>query len=151
MSKDFDSYSLGDLHVFDAAKNNSDNFRKIWNSLGIKDFFEPPKLTIGATVRDIFVAKVMKLFNVDPNDNNSETIDFLGLNKDEKNDFNKVKSELLNAVCKQGTAEHLKTFTTSTKCLNAKVEGGRCRNNRPNLIELIGLVLDIDLSSCYGE
>lgn len=148
---DFDDYSLGDLRVFDAAKNNSDNFRKIWNSLGIKEFFEPPKLTIGATVRDIFVAKVMSLFNVNPNGENAEIIDFLGLDKDEKNDFNKVKNELLNAICKQGTAEYLKTFTTSTKCLNAKVEGGRCRNNRPNLIELIGIILDIDLSSCYGE
>jgi hypothetical protein len=148
---DYDKYSLGDLSLFYAAKNNSENFKKIWDSLGIKDYFQPPRLTIGATVRDIFVGKVAQLFDLNPNDDNSEMINLLGIGEDEKTDFNKLRNKLLDLVCKQGTAEYLKTFTTSTKCLNAKVEGGRCRNNRPNLTELEGVILDIDWSGCYGE
>ena len=148
---DFDKYSLGDLSVYDAAKNNSENFEKIWDSLGIKEYFQVPRLTIGATVRDIFVGKVAQLFNLNPNDDNSELISLLPLGEDDKTDFNKLRNKLLDIVCRQGTAEYLKTFTTSTKCLNAKVEGGRCRNNRPNITELIGVILDIDWSGCYGE
>jgi hypothetical protein len=148
---DYDKYSLGDLSVYDAAKNNSRNFEKIWDSLGIKDYFQPPRLTIGATVRDIFVGKVAQLFNLNPNSENLEMLSLMGISEDDKIDFNKLRNKLLDIVCKQGTAEYLKTFTTSTKCLNAKVEGGRCRNNRPNLTELEGVILDIDWSGCYGE
>lgn len=136
---EFDAYSLGDLHVYEALQNNSENFKKIWGSLGIDDYYEPPKLTIGATVRDIFQAKVCKEFGLNPNNF-----------KDEK-EFKKERKVLLEKVCQWGTAEYLKEFTTSTKALNAKVEGGRCRNNRPNITGLEGCLVDIDYNGCYGE
>lgn len=136
---DFDNYSLGDLFVYEALENNAENFKNIWNSLEIGNYYEPPRLTIGATVRDIFQAKICKEFGKNPENF-----------KDEK-EFKKSRTELLNSICKWGTAEYLKEFTTSTKALNAKVEGGRCRNNRPNLVNLEGCLVDIDYSSCYGE
>jgi hypothetical protein len=151
---DFDTYSLGDLEVYNAVYNNAENFRKIWESLEIKEYFQPPRLTIGSTVRDIFVAKVCKEFGLNPNDKSSleKVIDLLGIDTEDKNiKYEQIRKELLNKVCRYGTAEYLKNFTTSTQCLNAKVEGGRCRNNRPNLVSLKGVLLDIDYSGCYGE
>ena len=150
----FDKYSLGDLKVYDALEINSEYFLKVWNSLGIKEYFQPPRLTIGSTVRDIFAAKVCKEFGLIPDDPSSleKVIGLLGIDTEDKNvKFAQVKNELFNKICKYGTAEYLKNFTTSTQCLNAKVEGGRCRNNRPNLVSLEGALLDIDYSGCYGE
>jgi hypothetical protein len=40
---------------------------------------------------------------------------------------------------------------TTTACLNAKVDGGRCRNNRPVDTIAKGVICDIDISGCYGE
>lgn len=149
---DFDAYSLGDLMVYEVLYNNSHNFKKIWNSLEIGEYFQPPRLTIGATIRDIFVAKVCKEFGLNPDNDNNELISLLNFEDGDKVDFKTSKNKLLETVCKHGTAEYLKQFITSTKCLNAKVEGGRCRNNRPNLVKLVSKVLlDIDYSGCYGE
>jgi len=136
---DFDAYSLGDLNVYEALANNANNFKNIWESLEIGEFYEPPKLTIGATVRDIFQAKVCKEFGLYPDSFENEK------------DFKNARRSLIETVCQFGTAEYLKDFTSSTKALNAKVEGGRCRNNRPNVISLEGCLVDIDYSSCYGE
>ena len=150
----FDKYSLGDLEVFNALKKNSELFSKVWESLGVKEYFQPPRLTIGSTVRDIFAAKVCKEYSLNPDDksNLEKLIGLLGINTGDKSlTFTQVRNELFNKICRYGTAEYLKNFTTSTQCLNAKVEGGRCRNNRPNLVSLKGVLLDIDYSGCYGE
>jgi hypothetical protein len=148
---EFDAYSLGDLHIYEILSKNADNFKKVYESLEIDQYYEPPKLTIGATVRDIFQAKVCKEFGLNPNDLNPEILNLIPLDEDKKPTFNNYRKALLDIVCKWGTAEHLKQFTTSTKALNAKVEGGRCRNNRPNVVKLENCLLDIDYSGCYGE
>lgn len=130
--QDFDNYSLGDLEVYKALANNAILFKEIWKSLEIEEYYRIPSLTIGSTVAHIFEAKLYKLFNISPE------------NKE-------AQKDLLDKLCNKTSAEYLKQFTHSTLSLNAKVNGGRCRNNRPNLVKIEGVFADIDYDGCYGE
>lgn len=125
---DFDDYALGDLHNYDALLGNSENFQEIYKTLNLEPYFTPPRFTIGATVSRIFNAAIKNLFDTDV-DNNA----------------------VINAFCQRSSADWLKRNTTTTACLNAKVDGGRCRNNRPTDTTVSGVICDIDISSCYGE
>lgn len=125
--KDFDNYALGDLYNYDALKLNSEKFEEIYKTLGLSEYFTPPKLTIGATVAKLFESGIHNLFGTE---------------------FK--RSEIINKYCQYGSADRLKRENT-TACLLAKVDGGRCRNNRP--IETVhhGVLCDIDISGCYGN
>lgn len=126
--EDFDNYALGDLYNHDALMGNANNFRKIYESLGLENFYTLPKLTIGSTVARIVESSIYKTFNLStPN------------------------KDIINRYCKYASADWLKRKTTTTGCLNAKVDGGRCRNNRPIDTVAKGVICDIDISSCYGE
>ena len=124
---DFDNYALGDLYNYDALLGNAKNFESIYESLGLADYYTPPKYTIGSTVSKILSSGINKLFNHTQNDN-----------------------KIINKYCKYGSADYLKRLGT-TGCLNAKVDGGRCRNNRPTDTFVRGLLCDIDIAGCYGE
>ncbi len=124
---DFDSYALGDLYNYDAVIGNAENFKRIYESLDLSNYYTPPKYTIGSTVANIIKSGVNKLFGNVKNDN-----------------------KVVNEYCKFGSADYLKRFNT-TACLNAKVDGGRCRNNRPTETFVRDLLCDIDISGCYGE
>lgn len=126
-SEDFDNYSLGDLYNHDALMGNLENFKQIYESLELSQYFTPPRLTIGATVARLIESSIKKLFNADPNNR-----------------------EVINAFCKYGSADYIKKKQT-TGALNAKVDGGRCRNNRPTDTVGKGVICDIDISGCYGE
>ena len=126
--KDFDNYALGDLYNHTALLGNMSNFELIYKSLGLADYFSAPRLTIGSTVSKMLEASIKKLFNVDVND-----------------------KDIISRYCKYGSADWLKRKTGSTGCLNAKVDGGRCRNNRPIDTFVRGALCDIDISGCYGE
>lgn len=130
--EDFDNYALGDLNVYKVLSNNSDLFKIIWDSLDISEYFESPKLTIGGTVASIFTAKLLKHFKIAPNDKEG-------------------RKAFLDKFCRTSTADYLKTHTHETLCLNAKVRGGRCRNNRPNLVKVEEPIADYDIDGCYGE
>lgn len=125
---DFDNYALGDLYNYKALLGNVENFEKIYESLGLKNYFTIPKLTIGATVARLFEAALKNIFNVDYEN-----------------------KEVINAFCKHTSSEYLKKKSTTTACYNAKVDGGRCRNNRPIETTFTGALCDIDISGCYGE
>jgi hypothetical protein len=127
---DFDNYALGDLYNYDALKNNAKNFKQIYEILGISDYYVPPKLTIGSTIKDIFRGIIGKTFDIQ----GKKEID-----------------KLVDLVCKSANANHLKTQIETTRCLNAKVRGGRCYNNKPLLAAIAGVLCDIDISGCYGE
>ena len=127
--KDFDAYSLGDLKTYDMLKANAMNFEFIYKSLGIDDYYKPPKLSIGATVANVFRAKIGQLFNVTGKDLN----------------------DIIELYCRKGTAQYLLTKRSLTSCLLAKADGGRCRNNRPIETYIKGALCDLDISGCYGE
>ena len=129
--EDFDNYSLGDLEVYDILVNNAMNYRAVYQSLGIEEFYTPPKLTIGSTVRDIFGATLLK---------------HVGLGTDRK-----VKNQFEEKYLFPASAQSIRQYSKETKALLAKVQGGRCRNNRPILINHQGVLVDLDIAGAYGE
>lgn len=128
--EDFDAYALGDLYNHQALVNNIGLFRTIYQSVELDNFFRHPRLTTGATVRDLVEGVIGKAF---------ETV------------HPEVKPrEMVNAYCKHGTSSELKDRKT-TGVYNAKVDGGRCRNNRPTHTIGRGVICDLDIAGCYGE
>lgn len=125
---DFDNYALGDLYNYPALLGNMSKFQTIYNSLDISNYFEPPRLTIGATVARIVRSSMLKS---------------LGL---EIKDKNKVIE-----LCRYGTSAHIKTLRNTTGVYNAKVDGGRCRNNRPLDLNVQRPIADADIAGCYGN
>lgn len=131
--EDFDNYSLGDLEVYKALANNAELFKEVWKSLDIEEYYQVPSLTIGATVARLFEAKIFKLFNIDSKEDT------------------KTQQEILDKLCSKASAEFIKHFINHTLALCAKTNGGRCRNNRPNLAKIVSAMVDMDYASCYGE
>lgn len=127
-AEDFDNYALGDLYNHDALVGYAERFKTVYDSLDLTEYYSPPRLTIGSTVAKLFESKIKKLFNASP-DNRSA----------------------INTFCKYGSADYIKHIKYTTACLNAKVDGGRCRNNRPLDTVAKGALCDIDISGCYGE
>jgi hypothetical protein len=133
--KSFKQYALGDLEVYRILENNSEKFKLIWETLGIDHYFKNPALTIGSTVSSIFEAKIAKLF---------ESV------YQEKLDDKKIL-EVLNTYTRSASSEFLISKEDHTSGLLAKVLGGRCFNNRPLDTVHKGVLVDIDISGCYGE
>jgi hypothetical protein len=131
---DFDLYSIGDLWNYKALLMNAENFKLIYKSLGLEDYFTLPRLTIGATVANMIEASILKMF---AHYSYIET--------------GYTKSAIIKEFCSYSTASWLKKKTTTTACYNSKVDGGRCRNNRPTDVRINGVICDTDISGCYGE
>jgi hypothetical protein len=129
--EDFDNYALGDLEVYRILANNSNLFEKVYKSLGVEQYFQPPKLTIGSTVRDLFKASLYNKLGIHVND--------------------REKQDKLSEYLSYASPSRLKKATDSTRCLLAKVFGGRCRNNRPTDIKNDSLVTDNDIAGAYGN
>src|SRR5262249_14412350 len=62
----------------------------------------------------------------------------------------KKQREAILYTMRRATANYLASFVHSTTALLAKVEGGRCWSHRPDIAYLLGPLVDIDISSCYG-
>jgi hypothetical protein len=127
---DYDRYAVGDLNNHAALINNVELFREIYRSLDLEDYFRIPRLTMGATVRDIIESVIAK---------NCHSI-----HPDAK------PREIVNSYCQNATASHIKKLTNTTAAFNAKVDGGRCRNNRPIDTLIKGAICDNDIKGCYG-
>lgn len=127
---DFDRYARDDLSVYDIVKINAKNYASIYEMLNLSPYYNEPKLTVGGTV-----AKMLE----------SSAKHYLGVNAGDKEE--KIFEELL----KPASTSWLKTQINTTKCLGAKVFGGRCRNNRPTIAQVFSLIIDIDIASCYGN
>jgi hypothetical protein len=130
----FDFYSTGDLSNYKALLMNAENSKLIYKSLGLENYFTPPRFTIGATVAKMIEASILKMF---AHHSYIET--------------GYTKSALIKEFCSYSTASWLKKKTTTTACYNSKVDGGRCRNNRPTDVRINGIICDTDISGCYGE
>lgn len=130
----FDRYSLGDLVMYSALESNRDLFKLIWQSLGIADYWaagDPPRLTMGGTIRDILESLLFKLMKIQPDD--------------------KEGKKQLRDIWSYAGADYFRKQTDSTIYLAGFVMGGRCRNNRPTHPVITGVIADIDALSCYGE
>lgn len=126
--QEFDEYALGDLDVYDILLKVEERISKIYDEVELSDYFklgESMRLTIGATVAKMFENRLLQHMSI----------------KDIR---------VLRDLTKDGTTEVIKQRTdTSLWC--AKVDGGRCRNNRPTDISVRGLLCDIDINGCYGN
>lgn len=124
----FDNYALGDLDAYDALIKIENKFEGIYKTLDIHEYWKPGeslRLTIGATVARILEAKLMKHIGT-------------------------TDKKYLLKFTEHGTSKTLKE-SYGTKIYLSKVDGGRCRNNRPTDVSVRGKVCDIDISGCYGE
>ena len=130
----FRDYSLGDVIIPDILAKNRDKFSEIYRRLGISEYYQDPRLTIGATVRDIFKSKLR-----------SHLEESLGYPFKEK-DF----AEFVETFVLPGSAQVLRERESTTGGLNSKVLGGRCFNNSPRKIQWEGVILDSDLGGCYA-
>ena len=129
VASDYDSYALGDLKVYEILKANAVNTKTVYEAIGIGERANIPKLSIGATVAELFKEKIGALFDVD----------------------GKALNQIIDLYCRKGTAQYLLTKRSLTSCYLAKVDGGRCRNNRPLDTHIISALCDLDISGCYGE
>ena len=129
---EFDPYGLGDLYVYDVLLGNAANFGTLYQNLGLTSYFTPPKLTIGSTIKNLFGASLQKA---------------LGIKADDRKGIERLEEKFLEPV----SAGSLKENSRSTAALAAKVDGGRCRNNRPLDIHIKKPIVDLDISGCYGE
>jgi hypothetical protein len=125
---DFDNYALGDLYNYQALMGDIDKFQDIYRILGLEDYFTPPRLTIGSTTSKIFESAINKICGGIPGD-----------------------KSYINALAKHASADILKRSTISTSAYLIKVDGGRCRNNRPTDTVDSGVLADIDIQGCYGN
>jgi hypothetical protein len=145
---EFEEYSLGDLDVYEALNCYYEQWQIVYEKLGLSDYYQCPKLTIGGTVKDLFEASLAAKLGVQATDEDGCSI------------WRKALTEIIDKYVKPASASHLRQFSTMTRALLAKVEGGRCRNNRPTDVfkrrKIKGeydamLICDIDISGCYGE
>jgi hypothetical protein len=146
--RDFENYALGDLEVYEALNSYYEQWKIVYEKLGLADYFQCPKLTIGGTVKDLFEAALAATLKIQPIDNDGQPI------------WREPLNEVIEQFIKPTSANDLRQFSTFTRALLAKVEGGRCRNNRPTDIFIrrkikgqydANLICDIDISGCYGE
>lgn len=124
--EDFDNYALGDLKVYEIIKALEDKFKEVYKFLGNENYYNDESLrgTIGATTARIFEAKLLE--------------------------NTKLEKKDLIKLTEYGTSSKLKQSNETDKYL-AKVDGGRCRNNRPTSVSSNNPICDIDISGCYGE
>lgn len=142
--EEFRKYSLGDLKVYDILVANYSQIGTVRAGVGIVEETTPqPKLTIGGTVKDVFVGALREKMT-------NNLVDENGTALDEKARTTAIKS-IVDKFIAPSTAQSLRIDSRNTKALLAKVEGGRCRNNQPALISKNALWCDIDISGCYGE
>ena len=122
----FEKYAKGDLMVNDALIENDKLFESLYKKLGLKGYYKQSKPTIGASVKDIFSAALCKCFNID--------------------DYHDLHTYL-----KYASHENLIQNLQSTQVYLAKTNGGRCYNNRSLEPSINGVLIDIDIASCYGK
>jgi hypothetical protein len=142
-AKDFENYAMGDLGVYDIAEKFNTQWKLVYKKLGLSPYYREPKLTIGGTVKDLFEAALVNYFKVNPKK------------------WNETLKDIISNFIQPGSADELRKWTNYTRAILSKVEGGRCRNNRPTELSLnnkpnsFGLwenpICDIDISGCYGE
>ncbi|NEP70283.1 hypothetical protein [Moorena sp. SIO3A5] len=125
---EFDLYSLGDTYVIPPLEAYEQRTREKFRAFGVEKHFQTPPLTLGSATAKLKEALLLKHCGLDPKD----------------------KKEL-HKYLEEGTAAHFKTHKQYTSVLNGKVDGGRCRNNRPTVVAVNSLIADADIQGCYGK
>lgn len=122
----FVEYAKDDLFNYEALNGHTDLVDELYNLLDLNSYNTFPKPTIGATVQNLLEAALMKYFNI-PN------------------------TKTLASYVQNASHKILIENLSSTQAYLAKTNGGRCYNNRPLEPSLTGVMVDIDIKSCYGQ
>jgi hypothetical protein len=127
-------YLDDDKRVHEALRNHRENTAQLFGDMNVKPWWDGnPPLTVGKATQKLFQAVLEQHAGVEPGRKGQD-----------------AREELLG--WKQwATADHLASYVNETIMLLAKVEGGRCRSNRPTVSWLPGPIADIDISGCYGK
>lgn len=161
----FVAYSAGDVETLDAAIVGVEAmFREdLYGALGWADYYERIKLTAGASILDFVKAGFLKSMEA-PMAALGDPWGFLrsiGCSAERASDLeaqwqadgvlpDPAIEWLLNiAFEKASSAEVAKE--NNLMATNAKVLGGRCINLAPNILSLIGVLIDMDLASAYTK
>lgn len=119
-------YTHGDLMTYEMIEKHRELFYNLYKMLGLERFYELPKPTIGASVKTLF---------------ENALLCHLGFEN----------KQVLYEHIEHATHNHLVKNLNSTSAYLAKTNGGRCYNNRNLEPAIEGTIVDVDISSCYGQ
>jgi hypothetical protein len=122
----FIAYGLDDVKNYKAIQGHDRLLQEVYKEIGISEYYNPSRPTIGATVNRLVESSLKKQFNI-PNQTS------------------------LKELLKYASFDHFIENRSSTSVYLAKTNGGRCRNNRPLDVNAKGLIVDIDIKGCYGN
>ena len=130
------TYANGDLNVYDVLVAYNDLMKSVYNDLELSDYFQLPKLTIGATVVDIISAAIFNWQGLEPSVYHN----------------GKHKKSILKESMELASADYLKTcLVSSHKYLLGKIHGGRCHNNNPLMRYSENAIADYDIAGAYSS
>jgi hypothetical protein len=142
-AKEFEEYALGDLDVYEILVKFDEKWKIVYKLLDLNDYYREPQLTIGSTIKQLFEARFGKFF---------------GLTGGK---WTKELNEIFQRFFLPGSVVELRTWTNFTRAILSKVEGGRCRNNRPTELsmkskinsngEFDNPIADLDIGSAYVD
>lgn len=144
--KDFDTYAMEDLKNYQVLLKNSQNMFEVWKSLHIEEYYKLPALTIGKTVDDLFSAIIFKKCGFSARQVSCTR---------GKNAFK--KRQKLDLLTYRSSAAYLSDKLMTDKGdsnklhLLSKCDGGRCRNAKPLITNLRGVLVDIDIGGAYSS
>lgn len=134
--QDYISYANGDLNVYDVLVANESLMKEAYNDLELPDYFESPKLTIGATVANLISSAI---FN------------WQGLHPDIFHAPKQRKAVLIEAMG-FASADYLRTQLVNSRIyLLGKIHGGRCHNNNPLIRFCNDAIADYDIAGAYSS
>ena len=163
-SYEFDKYAgIADLQLDVLIDNiiNLDN--KIYEDFKLDylpDTYKQPSKTIGSSVVNLFNAVLTeKILGAECQNVKPQNLEYLtGLEEKTplKNltlkEYKKVQNNIFEILTKDASAESLlKYINQDFTFLLAKVQAGRCRNNKPSFFSSTFLSYDIDISGCYNR
>ncbi len=138
--EDYKRYSLDDAKIlFDLRKANNKRRKELFNIHGL--IHKREILTTGSLVAKLLEGYLEKFIG-------EENKAFELFTK--TNDAGKTKRLKLRELLAYGTVDRFAREPQNTKKVCALVQGGRAKNERPDVIYANGVIADPDLKSCYA-
>ena len=129
----FIQYAEGDVKLYEAVDGYDRQFRDLYKSLSIDDYYQSPRPTVGSTVHDLLKASVFRYF-----ENGGS------LTKKEQQYL--IEKGFMPARAR-GLAER-----STWAAANARVFGGRVLSTAPTLVSRKdAAIVDMDLAGAYAR
>ena len=129
----FLDYAEGDVDLYSAVDGYNRQFRALYESLGLEEYFRSPRFTVGSTVHSLLQASVFRAF---------ERNGPLG-----REELKYILEHGFEPARAKGLAER-----AQWSAANARVFGGRVLSTAPTLISRKGAsICDMDLAGAYAR